>query len=224
MQDHQKQGAASYFRPTRYYKRRRELEEEDFQPRRIFQSLARTSGEDGAVRESPRKTRVGAAQEGENHEDKQRSSRSTWKNKSLLPLEEQERWYARWLHETLPVSAQGTRLAQAEEAMVERLSHLSDEELFGMAEELGVPIEPAEKTRGQQAAVARRPGVGPRGRVIEGVIVDDYDVACVVPRTLQAEEPAEDTEALSQALSAHASVGLTPEAKKTFSGIANADF
>ena len=54
--------------------------------------------------------------------------------------------------------------------------------------------------------------------------MDDYDIACIVPRTLAAEEPAEDTEALSRVLRAYASVGLMPEAKKCFTSKTNADF
>ena len=34
----------------------------------------------------------------------------------------------------------------------------------------------------------------PRGPLLEGVIVYDYDMLCIVPRTMQADE-AEDTEA-----------------------------
>ena len=39
----------------------------------------------------------------------------------------------------------------------------------------------------------------PRGPLKEGIIVDDYDMMCVVPRTMRADEPAEDTKALSRA-------------------------
>ena len=80
------------------------------------------------------------------------------------------------------------------------------------------------RRHGAAREVARYWAPLPRGPVIEGVIVDDDEVACVVPRTLQAEEPAEATKDLLRALSAYASVGFTPEAKKTFSGKANADF
>ena len=45
----------------------------------------------------------------------------------------------------------------------------------------------------------------PRGPLLEGVIVDDYDMLCVVPRTLRAEEAAEDTEAIERARQAYAS-------------------
>ena len=38
----------------------------------------------------------------------------------------------------------------------------------------------------------------PRGPLLEGIIVDDYDMVCVVPRTLGAEEAAEDTDALQR--------------------------
>ena len=80
------------------------------------------------------------------------------------------------------------------------------------------------RRHGAAREVARYRAPLPRGPVIEGVIVDDYDIACIVPRTLAAEEPAEDTEALSRVLRAYASVGLMPEAKKCFTSKANADF
>ena len=62
------------------------------------------------------------------------------------------------------------------------------------------------------------------GPLKEGVIVDDYDMMCVVPRTMRADELAEDTKALSHARQAYASVGLCPEEKKTFIAQENADF
>ena len=80
------------------------------------------------------------------------------------------------------------------------------------------------RRHGAARDLARYRAPVPRGPVIEGVIVDDYDIACVVPRALRADEAAEDTEALARALSAYASVGLTPEAKKTFVAQENADF
>ena len=64
----------------------------------------------------------------------------------------------------------------------------------------------------------------PRGPLKEGVIVDDYDMMCVVPRTMRGDEPAEDTKASSHARQAYASVGLCPEEKKTFIAQENADF
>ena len=64
----------------------------------------------------------------------------------------------------------------------------------------------------------------PRGPLKEGVVVDDYDMMCIVPRTLRADELAEDTEALSRARKAYASVGLCPEDKKTFVARETADF
>ena len=36
----------------------------------------------------------------------------------------------------------------------------------------------------------------PRGPVKEGLIVDDYDMACVVPRSLRADEPADENKYL----------------------------
>ena len=80
------------------------------------------------------------------------------------------------------------------------------------------------RRHGAARDLARYRAPVPRGPVIEGVIVDDYDIACVVPRALRADEAAEDTEALARALSAYASVGLTPEAKKTFVAEEKADF
>ena len=64
----------------------------------------------------------------------------------------------------------------------------------------------------------------PRGPLKEGVIVDDYDMVCIVPRTLGAEERAEDTDALRRADAAYESVGVTPDPKKCFVGLENADF
>ena len=64
----------------------------------------------------------------------------------------------------------------------------------------------------------------PRGPLLEGVIVDDYDIMCIVPSSLQTDEQAEDTAALSRARRAYASVGLHPEPKKTFVAQENADF
>ena len=80
------------------------------------------------------------------------------------------------------------------------------------------------RRHGAARDLARYRAPVPRGPVIEGVIVDDYDIACVVPRALRADEAAEDTEALARALSAYASVGLTPEAMKTFVAQEKADF
>ena len=80
------------------------------------------------------------------------------------------------------------------------------------------------RRHGAARDLARYRAPVPRGPVIEGVIVDDYDIACVVPRALRADEAAEDTEALARALSAYASVGLKPEAKKTFVAQEKADF
>jgi hypothetical protein len=54
--------------------------------------------------------------------------------------------------------------------------------------------------------------------------VDDYDMMCIVPRSLPADEPADDTAALSLARQAYASVGLRPEPKKTSVAQDNADF
>ena len=54
----------------------------------------------------------------------------------------------------------------------------------------------------------------PRGPLLEGLIVDDYDMVCVVPRTLGAEEAAEDTDVLQRSDATYLSVGLTPEPKK----------
>ena len=64
----------------------------------------------------------------------------------------------------------------------------------------------------------------PRGPLKEGIVVDDYDMVCIVPRTSGVDVPAEDTEALKRADAAYSSVGLTPEPKKTFVGLENADF
>ena len=64
----------------------------------------------------------------------------------------------------------------------------------------------------------------PRGPLKEGVIVDDYDMVCIVPRTFGPDDPAEDTEAMERADDAYRSVGLTPEQKKTFFARENADF
>ena len=64
----------------------------------------------------------------------------------------------------------------------------------------------------------------PTGALKEGVIVDDYDMVCIVPRSFSPTDRAEDTEAMERAWSAYASVGLTPEPKKTFFGQDNADF
>ena len=64
----------------------------------------------------------------------------------------------------------------------------------------------------------------PKGPLKEDVIVDDYDTCCIVPRTMRADEPAEDTDALAGALRAYAAVGLHPQPKKTFIAEDNADF
>ena len=64
----------------------------------------------------------------------------------------------------------------------------------------------------------------PRGPLKEGVIADDYDMMCIVPRTMRADETAADTAALSRARQAYASVGICPEEKKTFVAQENADF
>ena len=64
----------------------------------------------------------------------------------------------------------------------------------------------------------------PRGPLLEGVIVDDYDILCVVPQTMRADDAAEDTEAIGRARQAYASVGLHPEPKKTFTAQDTADF
>ena len=80
------------------------------------------------------------------------------------------------------------------------------------------------RRHGAAREVARYRAPLPRGALIEGVIVDDYDMACIVPRALGAADPAEDTEALQRSLSAYASVGLTPEAKKTFVAEPNSEF
>ena len=64
----------------------------------------------------------------------------------------------------------------------------------------------------------------PKGPLKEGVIVDDYDMVCVVPRSLGAAEPAEDTVALQRADAAYHSIGLTAEEKKTFVARDTADF
>ena len=63
----------------------------------------------------------------------------------------------------------------------------------------------------------------PRGPLKEGVIVDDYDVPCIMPRTMRANEPAEDAEALSRARQGYASVGIRTEEKKTFVARENPD-
>ena len=80
------------------------------------------------------------------------------------------------------------------------------------------------RRNGAGQEVARYCAPLPRASLIEGVIVDDYDMVCIVPRSLSREEPAEDTEALSRAMAGYASVGLAPEPKKSFSGETNADF
>ena len=64
----------------------------------------------------------------------------------------------------------------------------------------------------------------PRGPLLEGVIVDDCDMMCIVPRTVRADEAAEETEAIGPAKQAYASVGLHPEPTKTFISQDNADF
>ena len=38
----------------------------------------------------------------------------------------------------------------------------------------------------------------PKGSLQKGVIVDEYDTCCIVPRTMRADEPAEDTDALAR--------------------------
>ena len=80
------------------------------------------------------------------------------------------------------------------------------------------------RRNGAGREIARYCSPLPRASLIEGVIVDDYDMVCVVPRSLTSEESAADTEALSRAMAGYASVGLTPEPKKSFTGEENADF
>ena len=58
----------------------------------------------------------------------------------------------------------------------------------------------------------------------EGRIWDDYDITCIVPRSLRADEPAEDTEALHRAFVAYASDGIYPKPKKPFIGLEDAHF
>ena len=64
----------------------------------------------------------------------------------------------------------------------------------------------------------------PRGPLLQGFIVDDNCLACIVPRDMAASERAEDSVALDQAFAAYQSIGLLPQPKKTFVAQDDADY